>query len=494
MNPSRILTGVALLAIALSAAWWFTRGPSTPPVVAERQPLYWYDPMVPDQKFDKPGKSPFMDMQLVPKYADDEAAPAATAAEAAATPAEREPLYWYDPMVPDQKFDKPGKSPFMDMQLVPKYADDEAAAASVAVSEAAAATGDSFRIDPRVVQNLGVRLATVERRALSQQVQAAGAIAVDEHGIEAQQVRVAGWVEKLNVRAVGDPVTRGQLLASINTPELFAAQSEFLLALRSGDAALKDAARTRLALFGVGEAQIARIATTGVAERRVDYFAPRDGYVMELGVRQGAMVSPGMTLFQIAGLDRVWLNAEVPEAQGAWIQPGDAAQASLSALPGERFDGTVEYLYPEVGGSTRTLRLRIALDNRSRRLRPGLYASVQLAGAARAPALTVPTEAVIRTGTRSVVLIADESSRFTPVLVRLGAEVGDRIEVLDGLSDGQQVVASGQFLIDSEASLRGALDRLSAVAPEAPAAGATTDADDPHAGHDGHAGHQGHAP
>lgn len=389
--------------------------------------------------------------------------------------AEPQALYWYDPMMPDSHFDKPGKSPFMDMQLVPKYAD--------APAETGTAQDDdgAFRIDPRVVQNLGVRLATVERQALTQRLLAAGVITVDEHRIEAVQVRAAGWVEQLAVRAVGDPVRRGQLLASVYSPELLAAQDEFLLAQRSGDASLKDASRARLALFGLGDAQIRRIAARGQAERRVEYVASNDGYVMELGVRQGAMLSPGMTLFQIASLDTVWLAAELPEAQGAAIKPGDAASATVAAVPGEAFAGKVEYVYPELSGATRTVKLRIALQNPGARLRPGMYATVQLEAAARAETLTVPTEAVIRTGTRSIVLIAEDEARFRPVAVRTGVEVDERIEVLDGLNEGQQVVASGQFLIDSEASLRGALDRISAPAAESPQPMV-----DPHAGHQGH--------
>ena len=482
-TPSRIALVAAVSLAALGTVgmigFWLgaRQAPMQPSAGSDAgEVLYWYDPMVPDQHFDKPGKSPFMDMELVPKYADETPAPPAP-------PAERQPLYWYDPMVPEQRFDKPGKSPFMDMELVPKYADETPAA------DAGSTDDGAFRIDPRVVQNLGVRLATVERRALAQQVQAAGVIAVDEHRIVAVQARAAGWVEQLAVRAVGDPVRRGQLLAAVYSPELLAAQEEFLLATRSGDAALKDAARARLALFGLDDGQIRRIAGSGRAERRVEYRASQDGYVMELGLRQGAQLSPGMTLFQIAGLDSVWLEAELPEAQAAWIKLGDAASASLAAHPGETFRGKVEYLYPELSAATRTVKLRIALSNPGLRLRPGMYASVHLDGAPRAAQLTVPTEAVIRTGMRSVVLVAEDEGRFRPVLVKPGAEVGERIEVLDGLREGQQVVASGQFLIDSEASLRGALDRLSAVEAGKPPAAEPPAAIEDHSGHEGHEGH-----
>ena len=398
--------------------------------------------------------------------------PAAATTEAEAMPSAvagannagaRKPLYWYDPMVPDQRFDKPGKSPFMDMQLVPKYGDEPAASA-----DDAAAGSVGLRIDPRTVQNLGIRVANVERGPLARTLRATGVVAVDEHRIESVQVRAAGWVETLAVRAAGDPVRRGALLARVYAPELLAAQQEFLLAQRSGDAALREAAKSRLALFGLSSSQIERVAAHGQAERGVDYHAPFDGYVMELGARQGAAVTPGMTLFQLASLDTVWVNVEVPEAQAAWINAGDRATLELPSRPGESRPGKVEYVYPELTAGTRTQKLRVQIDNRGGALRPGMYASVTLTGAPRAEALTVPSEAVIRTGTRSVVLVAEAQNRFRPVAVKIGAEAGDRSEVLEGLTEGQQVVASGQFLIDSEASLRSALDRLGdAPAPAA---------------------------
>lgn len=371
-----------------------------------------------------------------------------------------EPLYWYDPMAPAQHFDKPGKSPFMDMQLQPKCSENNPAQAQAGGTSGAAADSGTVAIDPRVVQNLGVRLAAVELGSFAGAVEAVGLVAVDEHRIQAVQVRAAGWVERLAVRAVGDPVRRGQLLAGVYSPELLAAQQEYLVAAGSHDSGLIQAARERLALFGLSEGQIARVAKSGRAERRVSYYAPFDGYVMELGARQGAAVQPETTLFQLAELSTVWVNVEVPEAQAAWIKSGDTAQAEMPALPGQRFDGRVDYVYPELSAATRTLKLRVVVDNRGQRLRPGMFASVRLQGAPREQVLTVPTEAVIRTGPRSVVLVADDGGRFHPALVRVGAERDARSEIVEGLSEGQQVVASGQFLIDSEANLRGAFNSL----------------------------------
>jgi Cu(I)/Ag(I) efflux system membrane fusion protein len=358
------------------------------------------------------------------------------------------PAYWYDPMHPAQHFDKPGKSPFMDMQLLPKYSDK------------AGAASDSIVVDSRVVQNLGIRLARVERSSFALTVDAAGIVGVDEHRIEAIQVRQSGWVERLDVRAVGDAVHRGERLAGIYSPDLLATQQEFLIARNSNDPKLIEAARQRLAFFGLSAAQIARIEKAGQAERTVDYYAPFDGYVMELSVRQGSAIAPGATLFQLADLKTVWISAEVPEAQAAWIKSGDLIQVEVPALPGEHFSGKVDYLYPELTQATRTLKARIVVKNPGNRLRPGMFAKAQLRGATQEDVLTVPTEAVIKTGTRSVVIVADDATHFRPAPVHVGAEQGGRSQILEGLTLGQNVVASGQFLIDSEANLRSAFDNL----------------------------------
>ena len=358
------------------------------------------------------------------------------------------PAYWYDPMHPAQHFDKPGKSPFMDMQLVPKYLDK------------AGASSDSVAVDSRVVQNLGFRLAQVEKGTFAQVVDAVGIIGVDEHRIEAIQVRQSGWVERLDVRAVGDAVHRGQRLAGIYSPDLLATQQEFLIARESNDPRLIEAARQRLAFFGLSAAQIARIEKSGQAERTVDYYAPFDGYVMELSVRQGSAIAPGAMLFQLADLSSVWISAEVPEAQAAWIKSGDLIQVEVPALPGEHFSGKIDYLYPELTQATRTLKARIVVKNPGNRLRPGMFAKAQLRGTTQEDVLTVPTEAVIRTGTRSVVIVADDATHFRPAAVRVGAEQSGRSQILEGLTLGQNVVASGQFLIDSEANLRSAFDNL----------------------------------
>ncbi|HWG68748.1 MAG TPA: efflux RND transporter periplasmic adaptor subunit [Steroidobacteraceae bacterium] len=372
------------------------------------------------------------------------------------------PSYWYDPMHPNEHFDKPGKSPFMDMQLLPKYADGAPNIGSTPASASAAAGArpGTISVDSRLVQTLGLRLEKVERGSFSRVLDTVGSVGVDEHRIEAIQVREPGWVERLEVRAAGDTVRRGQLLAGIYSPDLLATQQELLIARSAGDPKLIEAARHRLALFGVSAGQITRVEKSDRVERRVDYYAPFDGYVIELGVRQGAAVQPGTTLFQLADLTSVWVLAEIPESQAAWLEPGDPADLDLPARPGERFRGRVDYVYPELTQATRTLKARIVVGNPSKHLRPGMFAAVHIHGAGQRRMLTLSSEAVIRTGTRSVVIVADDGTHFRPVLVRVGAEYDGRSEILEGLTAGQNVVASGQFLIDSEANLRGAFDHL----------------------------------
>ena len=371
-----------------------------------------------------------------------------TAKVSQSAPGKETPAYWYDPMHPEKHFDKPGKSPFMDMQLLPKYPDSGAPASG------------GIEVDSRTVQNLGLRFAQVEKGSFALVVEAVGIVGVDEHRIEAIQVRQPGWVERLDVRAVGDAVRRGERLAGIYSPDLLATQQEFLIARQSNDPKLIEAARQRLAFFGLSAGQIARIEKSGHTERTIDYFAPFDGYVMALSARQGAAIEPGATLFQLADLKTVWISAEVPEAQAAWIKPGNSIEVGVPALPNEHFSGKVDYLYPELDQATRTLKVRIVVKNPGGHLRPGMFAKAQLRGVTREDVLTVPSEAIIKTGTRSVVIVADDATHFRPALVRVGLENGGRSEILQGLSLGQKIISSGQFLIDSEANLRGAFDNL----------------------------------
>jgi Cu(I)/Ag(I) efflux system membrane fusion protein len=371
----------------------------------------------------------------------------------ASASADKKVLYWYDPMVPDQHFDKPGKSPFMDMQLVPKYAGGESNDSAGVV-----------QIDPHQVQNLGVRAAKASRGALNVTVRATGAVAFDERAITVVQARVAGIVERLEVRAPLTAVKQGQALLTLLAPDWTAAQEEYLSlrGMQSGGLdQLRDAARRRLLLLGMSEGQIRAIERSGQSQARITITAPRDGVVGELSVREGATVMAGTPLLRLNGLDTVWVNAAIPEAQIGRVTSASSVSVELPAFPGQRFEGRIEALLPDIEPATRTQTARIVLDNPKHRVAPGMFAQIEFTESnARAESVLVPTEAVIATGTRSVVIVDDGKGRFRAQEVRIGDEADGKTEVLDGLKDGETVVLSGQFLIDSEASLTGTLARL----------------------------------
>jgi Cu(I)/Ag(I) efflux system membrane fusion protein len=386
-------------------------------------------------------------------------APATTAAGAG-----RKVLYWHDPMVPGQKFDKPGKSPFMDMQLVPVYADEGADQGGVAISS-------------RMQQNLGIRTAEAVLGEVAPKVEAVGTVAWNERDVAMVQARANGFVEKLHVRAPLDPVRKGQALAELYVPEWVAAQEEYLGARRIGGAGLdvlREGALQRMRLAGMDDAQIRLVEETGRAHPRTTIVAPIDGVAGELTVREGMTVMSGAPLFRINGLSTVWVNAEVPENLAAHVRPGNAVEARAAALPGRTFKGKVSAILPEVNPATRTIKARVELANPGGELVPGMFATVDFAAAARREVVMVPTEAVIQTGRRTVVVLAeageDGKQRLVPVDVEIGAESGGMTEVRKGVAAGQKVVVSGQFLIDSEASLKATTTRLAEGGTAGPAA------------------------
>jgi Cu(I)/Ag(I) efflux system membrane fusion protein len=363
-------------------------------------------------------------------------------------------LYYHDPMVPGNRFDKPGKSPFMDMMLVPMYADGDADTGGVTVS-------------PRIQQNLGLRTAEVVEGTLAPQVAAVGSIEFNERDQAVVQARASGFVERLLVRATLDRVRQGQPLAEIHVPDWVAAQEEFLAVRRMrGDGldALVAGARARMRQAGMSEEQIQRVEQGGRPDARVRIAAPIAGLVTEVGVREGMAVMPGATLFRINGFGSVWAHAEVLESQAALVRPGARVVATTPAVPGMNFEGRVQALLPGVDLATRTLKARVELPNRDGRLVPGMFVSMTFREASERKAVLVPSEALIHTGRRTVAILAEEQGRFRPVEVQPGVESGGQTEVRAGLQPGQRVVVSSQFLIDSEASLRGVEARLNAGA------------------------------
>jgi len=363
-------------------------------------------------------------------------------------------LYWQDPMVPGQRFDKPGKSPFMDMQLAPVYAES-------------GSDGSSITISPRVQQSLGVRTAPVTKGTMSMTVEAVGSAAYNERDVAVVQARSNGFLERLFVRAPLDPVRQGQPLAELYVPDWVSAQEEYLSARRIAAQGrdktydgLVEAARQRMRLAGMTEELIRRLEASGSVQARIILTAPISGVVAELAAREGMTVMAGAALFRINGLSSIWVNAEVPEGQAALVRPGNAVEARAPAFPGVTFRGKVSAILPEVNPATRTIKARVELANPGGHLLPGMFATVNFAPAEHKDVLLVPSEAVIQTGKRSVVMIAQGDGKFAPVDVEVGMESNGRTEIRKGLTAGQNVVVSGQFLVDSEASLRGTATRM----------------------------------
>jgi Cu(I)/Ag(I) efflux system membrane fusion protein len=380
-----------------------------------------------------------------------------SAASAAPAPQQgRKVLYWQDPMAPGQKFDKPGKSPFMDMQLVPVYADEGAGEAP------------AVRVDPALQQNLGIRTVAVALGRMETAFEAVGSVAYNERDVAVVQARSNGYLERLYVRAPLDPVRRGQPLAELYVPDWIAAQEEYLSVQRMGAAAppgLLQAASQRMRLAGMSDAQVALVESNNKAQPRMTITAPISGVISELTAREGMTVMNGAPLFRINGISSVWVNAEVTESMAPAVRPGAAVQVSTAAFPNERFPGKVTAILPQVDAATRTLKARIEVANPQAKLVPGMFTNIAFAASNAEERLLIPSEAVIRTGKRNLVMVAQDKGRFVPVEVELGQEGGGRIEVRKGLEAGQKVVVSGQFLVDSEASLKGVETRLQPASP-----------------------------
>ncbi len=366
---------------------------------------------------------------------------------AAESPAEREILYWVAPMDPNYRRDEPGKSP-MGMDLVPVYADEVDSRPGV------------VRIDPAVVNNLGVRTAVAERGSLSRRIETVGYIGYDEDTLQHVHTRVDGWIETLATKATGDPVEQGQLLFELYSPTLVNAQQEYLAALRSNNVALLDASRDRLIALGVTSGEIAALDRSREVRQRVRVFAQSDGVISHLGVREGIYVTPATEIMSVARLDKVWVLAEVFERQSEWVLPGQRAIVELDYLPGRTLEGSVDYVYPELHPDTRTLKVRLRFDNQRETLRPNMFARVVILGDPVDNVVHVPREAVIRGGDGNRVVLDLGDGRYRSRAVLVGIESGDRVAIRRGLSEGDRVVTSAQFLIDSESNIEQALKRL----------------------------------
>ena len=360
---------------------------------------------------------------------------------------EKEILYWVAPMDPNYRRDEPGKSP-MGMDLVPVYAGE--------------GDGSTVSIAPEVVQNLGVRTARSERSRLWRGIDTVGYVDYDESKVSHIHLRTEGWLERLYVESEGERVSRGQRLFDLYSPELVNAQEEYLQALKLGNRDLAQASRDRLSALGIPADQIAQLKKSRRVQQTVAIHAPQDGVVATLPVREGMFVKPEMRVMSLAELSTVWLLADVYERQAGWVKVDQPAEVRLAYRPGEVWDGRVEYIYPSLDPKTRTLKVRLRFDNPDEALKPNMYASVRIFGGPREDIIVIPLEGLIRTGSAERVIIALGDGRFEAREVRAGIESGDWVEIVAGLDAGEEVVISGQFLIDSEASFRASMMRMSA--------------------------------
>ncbi len=363
---------------------------------------------------------------------------------------ERKILYWWDPMIPDFRSDKPGLSP-MNMEMVPVYEDE------------ASGTGDpGITIAPEVVNNLGVRTARVSRGMLARRIDTVGYLDYDESRLNHVHVRAEGWIQRLMVKAKGERVEKGRLLFELYSPTLVNAQEEYLQALSMGNERLIRASRQKLTALGISGGQIARLTEKRHADQVVQVFAHHDqgGVVSELMVREGMYLKPDTEIMTLVDLTTVWLLAEVFERQASWVELGQAAGARVPSFPGRTWKGKVDYIYPDLDPMTRTLRVRLRFDNPRELLKPKMFAHVTILADPHQDVLSIPAEALIRDGGSERVVLALGQGRFTPREVVPGIESGDRIEIRKGLAEGDTVVVSAQFLLDSEASLRGSFRRM----------------------------------
>ncbi len=399
-------------------------------------------PMHPDVIRGEPGSCPICGMDLVPIESDmDEPE------HSDKVSTEKQILYWVAPMDASYRRDQPGKSP-MGMDLVPVYAEDSKA------------TGDGVRISPQVEQHLGVRTQVVESGKLWRRINTVGYVALDESRVSHIHLRVDGWIENLSVNAEGDRVKKGQRLFDVYSPELVNAMAEYVQSLRSTNQRLSDAAQGKLRALGISESQIRQLTSSRRVPHTISIYAPQDGVVTMLNVREGMYLQPQTQVMTLADLSRVWVLADVFEGQSDWVEKQQSAEVSLMYKPGKTWEGKVEHIYPVLNAATRSLQVRLQFANPDEQLKPNMYANVVIYAGAVDNVLSVPREAVIRSGNQQRLIVQTTEGIYQPRQVVTGLESGNWIEIKSGLREGERVVTSAQFLIDSEAGLKASLNRM----------------------------------
>jgi Cu(I)/Ag(I) efflux system membrane fusion protein len=413
-------------------------------------------PMHPQVISDTPGKCPICGMDLVPiaglEHTHEMSTPAQADVHTVQSQAEHKALYWYDPMRPEQHFDKPGKSPFMDMELVPKYADE--------VGNETIGGKPVVSISAENLQKMGVRIEKVGKGDFGGNLRATGTIMENERTRHDLFSQVEGRVEDLKYSAEGDAVKKGEIFYTLASPDLTALQGDYIAALSGGLKDMASAAAKRMKLLGVDDQVIATLTKTRKAYDKVPFYIPSDGILAKLVIKNGHYLKAGDEIGHIQDLSTVWVEAAVPEQDLAAIKEKQSAKVIFTGDPQGR-EAMVDYIYPTINADARTGKVRLVVDNKDGSLKPAGYATVEFATATTTERMTVPSEAILRSSTGNHVIIALGDGKFQARDVETGAAGGGQTEIISGLKEGENVVVSSQFLIDSESSLRESLQKLS---------------------------------
>jgi len=472
-SVKRIITGILLvLALAVVYArathrWFGHSGSATVSANSKDQPtaLFWYDAMDPQHHYSQPGKAPD-GMDLVPQYAEKSVPPtvAASTPGLSAKAGDRKILYWFDPMHPAYKSDKPGIAPDCGMTLVPKYADEQAMATMPA---------GTISISPERQVLAGVRTAIVERKPLVRDIRTTAQIVPDETRIAHVHVKVAGFIDKVYVDFVGQLVKKGQPLFTLYSPDLVSTQEEYLIAKRGnatlakapfqeisdGSQSLLQSARERLKLWDISDAQIGELDKTGKVSKDLTFYSPIGGFVSDRKVFPQTSVTPDTELYTVVDLSTVWADVDIYEYEVPFVHLGQRVTLTLTYYPGKTYTGNISYVYPTVDPQTRTVKVRIQLPNPSFLLKPQMFADAQVR-VDYGTKIVVPEEAVLNSGTEQHVFVVHEGGLFEPRRVTVGPVVDGNAVILSGLKTGETIVVSGDFLVDSESGLKDAMSGM----------------------------------
>jgi len=369
---------------------------------------------------------------------------------------EKKPLYWVAPMDANFRRDGPGKSP-MGMDLVPVYEEDASS------SDEPAGT---VTINSQIENQLGVKTEKVTQGQLERALEVAGFLQYDDTGVQHYHSRTSGWVEKLYVYSVGDEIKKGQKLYELYSPELVYAQEELVGALQTGNQALLQSSRLKLQALGVSTKQIRQLENHKKVKQRLSFHAQKSGYVSELNVREGMYIQPSVEILASADLSRIWVIAEVFESQWPWLQTGLNVSMNVNAIANRTWQGKVDYIYPNINAMNRTQQVRVVFDNQDLTLKPNMFANLTIETQALSETLLVPNDAVIDTGKSQRVVLALGNGQYRSVDVKTGLQGAQQTQILSGVKEGDTVVTSAQFLIDSESNAQAELARMNTPEPE----------------------------